>query len=131
MTVRELAARIDTGQTSRPSGAPPARHGELQRSSQFAEELRRAREQEAAGFKLSAHARERIEQRGISLNASEQRSLNEAIQQLEEKGSKDALLLRSDAAFVVNVPSRTVVTAVETNALRERVFTQIDSALML
>ncbi|MEX0822361.1 MAG: flagellar biosynthesis protein, partial [Rhodothermales bacterium] len=75
------------------------------RSGPFAEELRRAREQEAAGFKLSAHARERIEQRGISLNASEQRSLNEAIQQLEEKGSKDALLLRSDAAFVVNVPS--------------------------
>ncbi|MEX0821424.1 MAG: hypothetical protein WD021_04690 [Rhodothermales bacterium] len=31
----------------------------------------------------------------------------------------------------MNVPSRTVVTAVETNALRERVFTQIDSALML
>lgn len=131
MTVRELAARIDPGQASRQQDAGRTLTRDLNRASQFAEELRQAREQDASGFKLSAHARERIEQRGISLNASEQQTLNEALQQLADKGSQDALLLRSDAAFIVNVPSRTVVTAVETDALKERIFTQIDSALML
>lgn len=130
MTVRELATRIDPGQ-SPPNDARPTQNRDIHRASQFADELRRAREHDATGFKLSAHARERIEQRGISLNASEQQSLNEALVHLEEKGSQDALLLRSDAAFIVNVPSRTVVTALETGALKERVFTQIDSALML
>lgn len=130
MTVRELAARIDPGSISQP-GSTPSTNRDLQRSSHFAEELRRAREQDSAGFKLSAHAQDRIHQRGISLSAAEQQSLNDAFAQLEEKGSKDALLLRPDAAFIVNVPSRTVVTAVETGALKERIFTQIDSALML
>lgn len=131
MTVRELAARIDPGQSSPRIGSRPTQNRDLQRSSPFAEELKRAREYDAVGFKLSAHARERIEQRGISLDASEQQSLNEALFQLEQKGSQDALLLRKDAAFIVNVPTRTIVTAVETGALKERVFTQIDSALML
>jgi hypothetical protein len=39
--------------------------------------------------------------------------------------------MRSDAAFIVNVPTRTVVTAVETSELQDRVFTQIDSAVIL
>lgn len=131
MTVRELAARIDPGQVAPQTNSGTTRNRDVHRDSQFADELRRAREHDATGFKLSAHARERIEQRGISLDASQQQSLNEALYQLEEKGSKDALLLRSDAAFIVNVPTRTVVTALETGALKERVFTQIDSALML
>lgn len=131
MTVRELAARVDTGQVASQRDAQSAQNRRVQHDSQFADELRRAREHDASGFKLSAHARERIEERGISLDASEQQSLNQALFQLEEKGSNDALLLRSDAAFIVNVPSRTIVTALETGALKERIFTQIDSALML
>lgn len=131
MTVRELASRIDAGHISRQQGAPQQRQTAQDVGLRFAEELRRARHGESDGFKVSAHARERIEQRGISLNAAEQQSLDEALLQLEEKGSRDALLLRSDAAFIVNVPSRTVVTAVDTSELKDRVFTQIDSALML
>lgn len=131
MTVRDLAARIDPGVLApdqgparRPEGAPPR--------TEFAEQLRRAREaSQPAGFTLSAHAKQRIEQRGISLNLAEQQSLTEALFQLESKGARDALLLRSDAAFIVNVPSRTVVTAVDTGELKERVFTQIDSAVMI
>lgn len=131
MTVRELAARIEPGPITRPQGTPQTRDPAREPGTRFAEQLRRARERDSGGFKMSAHAQQRIEQRGISLNAAEQQSLNEALFQLEEKGSQDALLLRSDAAFIVNVPSRTVVTAVDTSELKDRVFTQIDSALML
>lgn len=131
MTVRELAARIDPGASAPGTRSRPTQNQELHRSSQFAEQLERAREQDASGFKLSAHARERIERRGISLDAAQKQSVADAFLQLEKKGSRDALLLRTDAAFVVNVPTRTVVTAIETGGLKERVFTKIDSALML
>lgn len=131
MTVRELAARVEPGHITPSRGSPKTRRAEGDPSSGFAEQLRRARESDSTGFKLSAHAQQRIEQRGISLNTAEQQALNDALFRLEEKGSHDALLLRKDAAFIVNVPSRTVVTAVETSELKERIFTQIDSALML
>ena len=131
MTVRELATRVDPGVLA-PQHGSSSRSAEQIRRGEFAEQLRRAREQaQPSGFTLSAHAQQRIEQRGISLNPQEQQSLNDALFQLESKGARDALLLRSDAAFIVNVPSRTVVTAVDTSELKERVFTQIDSAVML
>jgi flagellar operon protein len=129
MTVRDLAARVDPGIL-----APERRAPQRQETggTAFAEQLRRARERApSGGFTLSAHAQQRIEQRGISLNPAEQQSLSDALFQLESKGARDALLLRSDAAFIVNVPSRTVVTAVDTKELKERVFTHIDSAVML
>jgi flagellar operon protein len=81
--------------------------------------------------KLSAHAEQRIAQRDISLTLPERQDLSHALDKLTEKGSNDALLLRSDAAFVVNVPNRTIVTAINQSDLEERIFTQIDSAMLV
>ena len=50
---------------------------------------------------------------------------------LAAKGARDALLMRADAAFVVNVPNRTVITAIDRQEMQHRVFTQIDSAMLL
>lgn len=80
---------------------------------------------------FSNHARQRLDQRGISMTNAEQESISNAMMELEQKGARDALLMRSDAAFVVNVPKRTVVTAMGNQDMRQRVFTQIDSAMML
>jgi flagellar operon protein len=80
---------------------------------------------------LSAHAEKRIAQRDISLTRPERRSLGQAMRKLDAKGSNDALLLRSDAAFVVNVPDRTVITAINQSELEDRIFTQIDSAMLV
>ncbi len=134
MTVREIATRIEPGRIAPPRDPSPNDGPRPEGRIDFARELRRAREQTSAEpntIRLSAHAQRRIEQRGISLTETEQQSLNDALFQLESKGSRDALLMRSDAAFIVNVPTRTVVTAVDANELRERVFTQIDSAVLL
>lgn len=57
--------------------------------------------------------------------------LGQAMQDLEAKGARDALLIRSDAAFVVNVPNRTVVTAIGQEEMAHRAFTQIDSAMLI
>ena len=135
MNLRQLATRVDPGlhATSRGSPAPPAPAADAAGPT-FADALAQAEKQLAPSLlevKLSAHAQERILQRGIALDDAQRQALGQAMQQLEAKGARDALLLRDDAAFVVNVPSRTVVTAAHQDELQERIFTQIDSVMLL
>lgn len=96
----------------------------------FADHLEAAQEQ-SADIDLSRHAKQRIAQRNISLDASEREALADAVDELDDKGAQDAAVLRDDAAFVVNVPNRTVVTALDQTEMKQRVFTQIDSAMSL
>jgi flagellar operon protein len=65
------------------------------------------------------------------MDAAAEAVLSEALTSLDAKGARDALLLRSDAAFVVNVPNRTLVTAIGREELAEKIFTQIDSAMIV
>lgn len=131
MNVRQLANRIDADPRVSPRGHPQTggtAQGEAW--SDFASQLKRAR-LEAIGPKISSHAWQRIEQRGISMTEADQYRLGEAMKTLAAKGAHDALLMRADAAFVVNVPSRTVITAIDRDEMQQRVFTQIDSAMLL
>jgi flagellar operon protein len=128
MNVRHLAARVERPGPL-PDASPAARAPASEGS--FAETLRRMREPAAPPFTVSAHAAERIEQRGIPLTDADRASITDALGRLDEKGARDALLLRADAAFVVNVPNRTVVTALGQHDLNDRVFTGIDSAFVL
>lgn len=132
MNVRQLAARVDPPRVD-PRTAPGQPQAPPGRGSVFADELRRAREFGAVdeGVKVSAHAQQRLEQREISFTADERQAIAEAVRHLSGKGSREALLIRGDAAFVVNVPNRTIVTAVNQAELKEKVFTNIDSAMML
>ena len=54
-----------------------------------------------------------------------------AVDRAAAKGAKESLLLKPDLALVVNVPNRTVITALPGNLMREHVFTKIDSAVLL
>ncbi len=105
---------------------PPEDTGE----SSFADHLEAAQEQ-TDGIELSGHAKQRVAQRNISLDAGQRQDLADAMNQLDDKGAQDAAVLREDAAFVVNVPSRTVVTALDQTEMQRRVFTDIDSAVRL
>ena len=131
MNVRHLATRIDADPRVSPRGrsqtGPATQRDER---SDFASHLKRAR-LEAMGTTISNHAWQRIQQRGISMTEAQQHRLGEAMQTLAAKGARDALLMRADAAFVVNVPNRTVVTAIDQHEMQQRVFTQIDSAMLV
>ena len=69
--------------------------------------------------------------RAITLTEPLREQIAQALDTLGAKGANDALLLGTDAAFVVNVPNRTVVTALAPDEMHDRVVTQIDSALIL
>ncbi|MNY62545.1 hypothetical protein D3C86_1993760 [compost metagenome] len=57
--------------------------------------------------------------------------MNKAIDKAASKGAKDALLIMAGNGYIVNVPNRTVVTALDGQAMNEHVFTQIDSAMII
>jgi flagellar operon protein len=79
---------------------------------------------------FSGHALQRIERRGISIDDGAVNRLAGGVDRAAAKGSRSSLVLVDDTAFVVSVPNRTVVTAVDREHMREQVFTNIDSAVI-
>jgi flagellar operon protein len=138
MNIRELSNRVHTGNSvvqDRLQGRieqQPA--GKLLWHARFDRSLKEAWQDLAPQqdvIRLSAHAEQRLAERHISLTAQERTNLGQAISTLHEKGAKNPLIVRQDAAFVVNVPSRTLVTAINQQELQQRVFTQIDSTMLI
>ncbi len=134
MNIRDLSTRIQRSQPAVHEKVQPLPSQPHQRKSRFDQTLEKAQrgiEQLDQQIKLSGHAQQRLEERKISLTTQEQADLSQAITRLNDKGSRNALIVRQDAAFVVNVPSRTLVTAISQQELQQRVFTQIDSTMLI
>jgi flagellar operon protein len=118
----------------RPPGAGPApatRNSPPPRATgggSFAEALSSAEGRKDVTF--SAHASERLARRGITLTEDDRRRLSEAVSAAREKGGRNSLVLMGNTALIVNVPSRTVVTALGAGTANERVITNIDSAVI-
>lgn len=84
-----------------------------------------------SGIKFSNHAIDRMRSRGISFKPEDMSKLNEAVDRAASKGSKDSLILMNDSALIVSVKNRTVVTVMDKTALKENVFTNIDSTIVM
>ncbi|MDU4697786.1 MULTISPECIES: TIGR02530 family flagellar biosynthesis protein [Paenibacillus] len=80
---------------------------------------------------FSNHAVKRLEQRGIELKPEQLNKIESAIDSAAAKGAKDSLILLKDMALIVNVNNRTVVTAMDGSSMKDNVFTQIDSAVII
>lgn len=80
---------------------------------------------------FSAHASQRLEARAIRLDPAQEARLSEALDQAASKGARESLLLMDQVAYVVNVPRRTVITAVPVDEMAHNVFTNIDSAVLV
>ncbi|MEB3101159.1 TIGR02530 family flagellar biosynthesis protein [Ferviditalea candida] len=81
--------------------------------------------------RLSQHAELRLRQRGITLGSEQLAKIDSAIDKAAAKGAKESLILLQDMAFIVNVKNRTVVTAMDGVSMKDNVFTQIDSAVIV
>jgi flagellar operon protein len=79
---------------------------------------------------FSNHALARLQRRGIEIDATTAQRLDAGVSRAAAKGSRDAVVLVDDTAFVVAVRNRTVVTAVDSAHMRDHVFTNIDSAVI-
>jgi flagellar operon protein len=81
--------------------------------------------------KFSGHALERMAASGRKLNETQLKDLANAVDRAAQKGSRDALVLMQDLALVVSVKNRTVITAVDGQRVKDNIFTNIDSAVII
>ena len=79
---------------------------------------------------FSRHALERLQRRGIDLGEHQLHRLGDGVDRAAGKGSRASVVFVDGTAFVVAVPKRTVLTAVDPEHMREQVFTNIDSAVI-
>jgi flagellar operon protein len=78
--------------------------------------------------KFSKHANERLNTRNINLDDEQMERLEKGMNKAKEKGMRDPLVMVDNIAFIVNIKSNTVVTAV--GDVNDAVFTNIDGAVI-
>jgi flagellar operon protein len=86
---------------------------------------------ESSALKFSAHALNRIKERSIPMNGDLMGRLQKAVDTAALKGAKESLILSDDAAFIVSVKNKTVITVVDRNQMSGNVFTNIDSTVVI
>lgn len=87
--------------------------------------------QELAGVKFSQHAIQRLSSRNIQLDRGDLAKISGAVDKAAQKGARDSLILMDNLALVVSVKNRTVITAMDGANIRDNVFTNIDSAVIV
>jgi flagellar operon protein len=87
--------------------------------------------QRVGTVKFSGHALQRVERRGIDLDSGNTLArLESGVDRAAAKGARDSVVFVDGTAFVVSVKNKTVITAVDSEHMREHVFTNIDSAVI-
>lgn len=86
---------------------------------------------ESSELKFSKHAANRLNDRNILLTDSQNVRLENGVKQASEKGITESLVLVDSLAFIVNVPNKTVVTAMDQTETNNNVFTNIDGAVIM
>lgn len=83
------------------------------------------------GVKFSSHCLKRLEQNNIQVSPQQLNKLNNAVDKAESKGSRESCIVMDDMAFIVSVNNRTVITVVDGPRMKDNVFTNIDSAMIV
>ncbi|MCL2707487.1 MAG: hypothetical protein FWF03_00055 [Defluviitaleaceae bacterium] len=78
---------------------------------------------------FTKHANTRLNDRKINLSEVQLERVKDGINRANEKGIRDSLVLVDDVALVVNVRSRTVITALKQGI--DHVFSNIDGAVIV
>ena len=93
----------------------------------FADVLRTTQQPQV---RFSSHALQRVQRRGIDVSPATLGRLNEGLDRAAGKGARASVVFVDSTAFVVSVPNRTVITAVDRDHMKQQVFTNIDSAVI-
>ncbi len=121
---------IDRTQQVGPLPPPPRGSGAAPVRSMGGPSFQDALRSAAAGVQLSSHAQKRVDRRDLDLDPARMHRLDSAITRAAEKGSRNSVVMLDDLAVVVDVRQRTVVTALNAQQGKERVFTNIDSVVI-
>ncbi|SIS37633.1 TIGR02530 family flagellar biosynthesis protein [Salimicrobium flavidum] len=80
---------------------------------------------------LTKHAKERLDERNISIPSEQWAKISEKLTEAKDKGVRDSLVLTEEAALIVNTKNNTVVTAMDKKSAESRLFTNIDGTIIM
>lgn len=86
---------------------------------------------DAQKLRFSKHAAGRLADRNIELTSGQMERLTDGARKAGEKGIQESLVVLDGLAFIVNIPNKTVVTAMEQAETQDNVFTNIDGAVFM
>lgn len=97
------------------------------------EEILKQKQDVTGSFELrfSKHAQGRLNDRHINLSEEQNERLESGVLKASEKGIQESLVILDSLAFIVNVPNRTVVTAMDQSESKDNIFTNIDGAVIV
>lgn len=84
-----------------------------------------------SALRFSKHASMRLQSRNIELSSEQKERLETGTQKAEAKGMKESLVIVDSYSFIVNVPNKTVVTAMDQTESADNVYTNIDGAVIM
>lgn len=82
-------------------------------------------------LKFSNHALERMNTRGIHVSAEQITKIEQAMQKASDKGAKETLVLTDTSAMIVSLKNNMVVTVMGKDQMKENIFTNIDSTVVV
>ncbi len=124
LSIEQLADRYLNG-TRRAEGE------KTQEGLSFQEILAKKSLETGGGLRFSKHALGRLSDRKIELSTSQLERLNDGARKAGQKGIRESLVMVDQLAFIVNVPNRTVVTAMDSTETSENIFTNINGAVIV
>ena len=80
---------------------------------------------------FSKHAESRIRSREIPWDQALEGRISRGLDSASQKGSRETLILADNVAVIANVESRTIITAMDKTQMKERIFTNIDSTVLV
>ena len=72
-----------------------------------------------------------LAERGIEVTPDLMDQLAGSVSRAQAKGATNILAMDAENAFIINVPSAKVITAITQEEMRENIFTNIDGAVFL
>lgn len=84
---------------------------------------------QSEGVNFSKHATERVFERNIDISSENLARLNEGVKIAGEKNLNDALILVDNTAYIVNIPTNTVITTKDNE--QGNVFTNINGTVIM
>lgn len=82
-------------------------------------------------LKVSKHASDRIKERNIDIPDELWQTIGEKVQEARQKGITDSLVVLNDATLLVSAKNNTVVTALNRQEARNRIFTNINGTILI
>lgn len=87
--------------------------------------------EEIKELKFSKHAQARLTDRNIELTNGQMERLVDGAKKAGAKGIQESLVIMDQLAFIVNIPNKTVVTAMDQTETQDNIFTNIDGAVII